>query len=76
MVLAGRGLSRKRVMNPERNIVRGLENIVWDSADRIARCFIAMSIVSQIACRRIHTTLSLALFAACAANLALLCTFL
>jgi hypothetical protein len=36
----------------------------------------AMSIISQISCRRIHTTLSLALFVACAANLALLCAFL
>jgi hypothetical protein len=35
-----------------------------------------MSIISQIACRRIHATLSLALFVACAANLALLCAFL
>jgi hypothetical protein len=35
-----------------------------------------MSILSQIACGRIHTTLSLALFAACAANLALVCAFL
>ena len=35
----------------------------------------AMSIVSQIACRRIHTTLSVALLVACAANLALLCAF-
>jgi hypothetical protein len=35
-----------------------------------------MSIISQIACRRIHTTLSVALFVACAANLALLCAFL
>lgn len=36
----------------------------------------AMSIISQIACGRIHTTLSLALLVACAANLALLCAFL
>jgi hypothetical protein len=36
----------------------------------------AMSIISQIASRRIQTTLSIALFAACAANLALLCSFL
>jgi hypothetical protein len=35
-----------------------------------------MSIISQISCRRIHTTLSLALFVACAANLALLFAFL
>jgi len=34
-----------------------------------------MSIVSQIACRKIHTTLSVALLAACAANVALLCAF-
>jgi hypothetical protein len=37
---------------------------------------LAMSITSQILCRRIQLTLSLALFAACAANLALLCAFL
>jgi hypothetical protein len=36
---------------------------------------LAMSIISQISCGRIHMTLSLALFAACAANLALLCVF-
>jgi hypothetical protein len=35
-----------------------------------------MSIISQISCRRIHTALSIVLFAACAANLVLLCTFL
>jgi hypothetical protein len=35
----------------------------------------AMSIISQISCGRIHMTLALALFAACAANLALLCVF-
>lgn len=35
-----------------------------------------MSIVSQISCGRIHATLSLALLAACAANLALLYAFL
>ena len=35
----------------------------------------AMSIISQISCGQIHTTLSLALFVACAANLALLCAF-
>jgi hypothetical protein len=34
-----------------------------------------MSIISQIACGRIHATLSLALLAACAANLALVCAF-
>jgi hypothetical protein len=34
-----------------------------------------MSILSHIACGRIHMTLSLALFAACAANLALVCAF-
>ena len=36
----------------------------------------AMSIISQIACGRIHVTLSLALLVACAANRALLCAFL
>jgi hypothetical protein len=35
----------------------------------------AMSIVSQIACGKIHATLSVALLVACAANLALLCAF-
>ncbi|WP_298102542.1 glucose transporter [Bradyrhizobium sp.] len=35
-----------------------------------------MSIISQISCGRIHLTLSIALLAACAANLALLCVFL
>jgi hypothetical protein len=35
-----------------------------------------MRIMSQISCIRIHTTLSVALLAACAANLALLCVFL
>jgi hypothetical protein len=35
----------------------------------------AMSITSQIACGKIHTTLSVALLAACAANLALVCAF-
>jgi hypothetical protein len=34
-----------------------------------------MSIVSQISCWRIHATLSIALLAACVANLALLCAF-
>jgi hypothetical protein len=37
---------------------------------------LAMRITSQIACGKIHTTLSLALLFACAANLALLCAFL
>ncbi|HZR77397.1 glucose transporter [Bradyrhizobium sp.] len=37
---------------------------------------LAMSIISQIACGKIHTTLSVVLLAACAANLALLCAFL
>ena len=36
----------------------------------------AMSIISQISCGKIHTTLSVVLLAACAANLALLCVFL
>jgi hypothetical protein len=36
----------------------------------------AMSIISQTSCERVHTTLSIALFVACAANLALLCAFL
>ena len=36
----------------------------------------AMSIFSKTACVRIYTTLSIALFAACAANLALVCAFL
>ena len=36
----------------------------------------AMSINSQISCGKIHTTLSIALLMACAANLALLCAFL
>ena len=36
----------------------------------------AMNIISQIACGKIHTTLSVVLLAACAANLALLCAFL
>jgi hypothetical protein len=35
-----------------------------------------MSIISQIACRKMQTTLSIALLVACAANLALLCSFL
>jgi hypothetical protein len=35
-----------------------------------------MSIISQTCCGRIHTTLSIALLVACAANLALLCAFL
>jgi hypothetical protein len=36
----------------------------------------AMSIISQTCCERVHMTLSIALFVACAANLALLCAFL
>jgi hypothetical protein len=36
----------------------------------------AMNIISQTSCERIHTTLSIALLAACAANLALLCVYL
>ena len=36
----------------------------------------AMRIISQIACGKIHATLSGALLMACAANLALLCAFL
>jgi hypothetical protein len=36
----------------------------------------AMSFISQISCGKIHTTLSIALLMACAANLALLCAFL
>jgi hypothetical protein len=35
-----------------------------------------MSIASQTSCEQTHTTLSIALLAACAANLALLCAFL
>jgi len=35
-----------------------------------------MSIVSQTSCELVHTTLSIALLVACAANLALLCAFL
>jgi hypothetical protein len=38
--------------------------------------FGAMSIISKTACERVYMTLSIALFAACAANLALLCAFL
>jgi hypothetical protein len=38
--------------------------------------FGVMSIISKTACERIYVTLSIALFAACAANLALLCAFL
>jgi len=34
-----------------------------------------MSIISHISCGRIQATLSIALLAACAANLALLCAF-
>ena len=36
----------------------------------------AMSIENRISCRQIHTTLSLGLFAACAANMVLFCAFL
>jgi hypothetical protein len=36
----------------------------------------AMSMINTAACERIHATLSIALFAACAANLALVCAFL
>jgi len=35
-----------------------------------------MDIISKTACERIYATLSIALFAACAANLALLYAFL
>jgi hypothetical protein len=35
-----------------------------------------MSIISKIACERVYATLLIALFAACATNLALLCAFL
>jgi hypothetical protein len=35
-----------------------------------------MSIISHISCRKVQTTLSIALLVACVANLALVCSFL
>jgi len=70
------GLSRKRVLNPEKNIFRGSKISCGTLRVESPDAGLAMRIMSQISCIRIHTTLSVALLAACAANLALLCVFL
>jgi hypothetical protein len=53
-----------------------VENILADSWVESPDALGAMSIENKISCRQIHTTLSLGLFAACAANMALFCAFL
>ena len=62
-------LSRKRVLNRAKNIVR-------DSQARIARFSSAMGTILRASSERIHMTLSIALLAACVANLALVCVWL
>jgi hypothetical protein len=62
-------LSRKRVLNRAKNIVR-------DSQARIARFSSAMGTILRASSERIHMTLSIALLAACVANLALVCAWL
>jgi hypothetical protein len=62
-------LSRKRVLNRAKNIVR-------DSQARIARFSPAMGTILRASSERIHMTLSIALLAACVANLALVCVWL
>jgi hypothetical protein len=62
-------LSRKRVLNRAKNIVR-------DSQARIARFLPAMRTILQTSSESIHMTLSIALLAACVANLALVCAWL
>jgi hypothetical protein len=62
-------MSRKRVLNQAKNIVR-------DSQARIARFLAAMGTTLRTSSERIHMTLSIALLAACVANLALVCAWL
>jgi hypothetical protein len=62
-------LSRKRVLNPAKNIVR-------DSPGRIAGCFAVMATTFKISGEKVHVALTVALLAACAANLVLVCSWL
>ena len=62
-------VSRKRLMNTAKNI---LADSWVESPDAPG----AMSIENKISCGQIHTTLSLGLFVACAANMVLFCAFL
>jgi len=66
-------VSRKRLLNPIENIMKISSGTLRVESPDAAP---AMSIISQTSCERIHTTLSIALLVACAANLALLCAFL
>ena len=61
--------SRKRLMNT-------VENILGDSRVESLDAMGAMSINNRISGGQIHATLSLGLFAACAANMVLFCAFL
>jgi hypothetical protein len=52
------------------------ENILRDSRVESPDALGAMGINNKISCGQIHTTLSLGLLAACAANMVLFCAFL
>jgi hypothetical protein len=56
--------------------MNSVENILGDSWVESPDAMEAMSINNKISCGQIHTTLSLGLFAACAANMVLFCAFL
>jgi hypothetical protein len=62
-------MSRKRVLNPAKNNPR-------DSPARIAGCFGVMATSFKTSGERVHVVLTVALLAACAANLMLVCTWL
>jgi hypothetical protein len=62
-------LSRKRVLNPEKKNPR-------DSPDRIAGWFAVMETTIKTSGEGVHVALSVALLAACAANLILVCSWL
>jgi hypothetical protein len=53
-----------------------IENILRDSWIESPDATDAMSVNNEISCERLHTALSLVLFVACTANMALLCALL
>jgi hypothetical protein len=62
-------LSRKRLLNQAKNIVR-------DSGPRIAGCSAIMATSFTTSGKQVHIVLAVALLAACTANLVLVCSWL
>jgi hypothetical protein len=65
-------LSRKRVLNPPKKPEKIIPETPWVESTDV----FAMRTMLQTSGERLHIALSVALLAACAANLALVCTWL